>query len=663
MTFQNTPHLLKLFFVIVLYNVVTFATLSYGAICSEDHWCWENPLPHGNPMRALWGSNENDVFHVGLHGTIYHFDGSVWSPMKSGTVQDLYSVWGRGNDDVFVVGSNGTILHYDGKTWQQMDSGTTLPLLAIWGNDSNDMVAVGYGGTVLRFAEGSWSPMNAGTQDELGCVWGSSGSDIFVGSFSSGTILHYNGSEWTSMNTGLYQYDDVRSIWGSGSDNVYAVTGSGKIIRYNGTGLDWNEVQLPPSESSGSLTNIYGTHDDNIYVSGVVSYHFDGSEWTVDYETDRYAWGVTNTEIIFIAGQYSIKHFNGNEWKEYEYRNSTIHFGMNAVWTDGTNAAVAVGFGGGIAIRNGGVWEDHSDWSLTGSLNDVWGADSNNVFAVGDGGSIVHFNGNVWTAMESGFAGDYRGVWGSGASDVFAVGNNGRIDHYNGISWSLSSSGTENLNAVWGRSSTDVFAVGDNGAILHYDGNNWSEMNHQFQYNTMIDVWGTSSTDVYVLSMYGKVLHYDGNNWSDISSGEGFTYLRSIHGSSPSNVLVLEQSGVIRQYKGNGWKKLDTGITSQLMDIFVGPEGDSYLVGMGGEILYRHKSSPGDINRDGSVNLPDAILALQATSGRLSNKPDIESNVNTDNRIGLEEAVFVLQHITSDLSQGVAGELLFRSHQ
>ena len=31
-------------------------------ICSEDGWCWHNPLPQGHPPSSVWGSGPKDVF-------------------------------------------------------------------------------------------------------------------------------------------------------------------------------------------------------------------------------------------------------------------------------------------------------------------------------------------------------------------------------------------------------------------------------------------------------------------------------------------------------------------------------------------------------------------------------------------------------------------------
>ena len=39
-------------------------------VCSDDNWCWRNPLPQGNPLNGVWGSGESDVWAVGSGGTI-----------------------------------------------------------------------------------------------------------------------------------------------------------------------------------------------------------------------------------------------------------------------------------------------------------------------------------------------------------------------------------------------------------------------------------------------------------------------------------------------------------------------------------------------------------------------------------------------------------------
>lgn len=43
-------------------------------VCSSGNWCWYNPLPQGNTLRALWGSSGNDIWASGDAGTLLHYE-------------------------------------------------------------------------------------------------------------------------------------------------------------------------------------------------------------------------------------------------------------------------------------------------------------------------------------------------------------------------------------------------------------------------------------------------------------------------------------------------------------------------------------------------------------------------------------------------------------
>ena len=149
-----------------LVSVMCLVSLATSPCAAQ--WVWQNPLPQGNYLSAIWGSDWADVFAVGASGTILRGDGFEWSAMDSGTGVWLNGVWGTASNDVFVVGDDGTILRYDGSTWSPMNSGISEGLRGIWGSSGNDIFVVG------REHEG------------LGGVY-------------SGTILHYDGSSWSSM--------------------------------------------------------------------------------------------------------------------------------------------------------------------------------------------------------------------------------------------------------------------------------------------------------------------------------------------------------------------------------------------------------------------------------------------------------------------------------
>ena len=53
-------------------------------------------------------------------------------------------------------------------------------LFGIWGSSATDVFAVGRRGTILHYNGSNWSPMTSGTTTDLVDVWGSSSNDVFA---------------------------------------------------------------------------------------------------------------------------------------------------------------------------------------------------------------------------------------------------------------------------------------------------------------------------------------------------------------------------------------------------------------------------------------------------------------------------------------------------
>ncbi len=79
--------------------------------------------------------------------------------------------------------------------------GGTEGWISVWGSSASDVWVVGSVGTVLHWNGSSWSTARTGTGSQLTGVWSTSASDAWaVG--SAGTILHWNGSAWSNVASG-----------------------------------------------------------------------------------------------------------------------------------------------------------------------------------------------------------------------------------------------------------------------------------------------------------------------------------------------------------------------------------------------------------------------------------------------------------------------------
>jgi len=238
-----------------------------GSVMHYDGRQWSRVYETPLILKGIWGQASSELFAVGNGGRIYHAIGGAWTEMShSVTNYGLDTVWGAAADDVFAGGGAGTMLHYDGRSWQPMDCGTDKNINAIWGLSGQDVYAVTHApyhteSSILHYDGSAWQVTDSGVQRSLNGIWGSGPADIFaVGDY--GVILHYDGSSWSQMQSGVgdaYLFD----VWGTASDNVYAVGATkhgydGIIVHYDGhtwASVDIGDWDAGPSGAAGPTTS------------------------------------------------------------------------------------------------------------------------------------------------------------------------------------------------------------------------------------------------------------------------------------------------------------------------------------------------------------------------------------------------------------------------
>ena len=124
---------------------------------------------------------------VGDFGLVLRWNGHAWDSFNAGTEHFLFDVWGRGLDDVFVVGLSGTIGHFDGRRWKITPARARKDLLSIAGQ-KEAVAAVGAAGIVMLHHKGAWALDESGRSEGLRSVAvGPSGS--FYAAGDRGLIL------------------------------------------------------------------------------------------------------------------------------------------------------------------------------------------------------------------------------------------------------------------------------------------------------------------------------------------------------------------------------------------------------------------------------------------------------------------------------------------
>ncbi|HYW14155.1 MAG TPA: hypothetical protein VE871_19475, partial [Longimicrobium sp.] len=406
----------------------------------------------------------------------------------------------------------------------------------------------------------AWTPLT-----QVRALWGTSPNDVFAVGLS-GRILHFDGARWTAMRSGTGA--GLLGVWGTSRHDVYAVGDSGTVLRYDGN--RWNRLAGPVANRF--LRTLWG-RGDTLWIAGfqrdanarshglVMRSVNGGATWSETFSTaasgNRQLWGITGTSggALVVTG---------------------LQFGT----ADGHNDAVI------LRSTNGGdSWTEQEVVSEPSArhLYRVW-AQGEHVFAVGERSSetIAGFEGFTmrsadggvtWTRESHAAPLSLYGVWGSAPDDVTAVGPGGVL-RYDGTGWTAVNPGGANdaFHAVWGSSAGTVFAAGNNQLMARRTEGAWALTPYagDFDHN-YVAVWGAGTNGLYAVArVYDNdvnswgtaLLHRTAQGWTTVRPWEANLELMGIWGTGTGIVIVSgfrynantgRYEGVILRNGGSGW--------------------------------------------------------------------------------------------------------------
>ncbi len=219
---------------------------------------------------------------------------------------------------MFLITRSGTIVHNDGSgpgAWTIMDSGTTNALYSIWGPADDSVYAGGSEGTMLHYNGSAWSSVDIDSTYNINDIYGFSASDIFALTSSEwwggegSLLLHYDGASWSEFDIGEGEGYYFDRIWGTSDTNLYFTGTSLLPTPWGTTGYLGYYGDSPPtviiagdeirSSPELSATDLNGDGRTDLLYVDLKGYVF--------YTTDLRTWNVIGTNRFsgIVPGDFS----------------------------------------------------------------------------------------------------------------------------------------------------------------------------------------------------------------------------------------------------------------------------------------------------------------------------------------------------------------------
>ncbi len=257
---------------------------------------------------------------------------------------------------------------------------------------------------------------------------------------------------WTvdTLNAGPGNIFYLFSLWGSSPQDVWAVGsgGSPDLCLWHFDGVSWKRDM---SRTSSDLMSVYGFSKNNVWTCDGGIFHYDGSQWSLNYHYNvsgerlliNNIWGDA-PDNIFGVGGIDLLDGSGN------YKGAIWRY-TGVIWFPVQIPELRVGF----------------SWIRHDQVDGKYYLTATRFEAIGDTNKIFQFDGNNLKQIYSGQ--DVATVNEVDGKIYLCIGR--KIFRYQSDQLQLwkDFTGTIYLGLMWGRSEKDFFSVA-NGGLVHYNG-------------------------------------------------------------------------------------------------------------------------------------------------------------------------------------------------
>ncbi len=159
---------------------------------------------------TIWGSDSNNIYAGGYSGKIYHYNGTVWTLIETGTnlyVNNIYGDYNKRTKSYEIVavcaeyslGFTSKIFKIEGEKATEISmQGISDWVLRGWLYPGKKIFVVGDGLYVKNMKDSEWSKDQDPSLITIYCIKGTRLNDIFAGS-TYDRLFHFNGIEWKKL--------------------------------------------------------------------------------------------------------------------------------------------------------------------------------------------------------------------------------------------------------------------------------------------------------------------------------------------------------------------------------------------------------------------------------------------------------------------------------
>lgn len=262
---QNTIH------DVALTSEGAYAVAEGGLLLKREADTWtpvvnDGPSSNGRDLNGLAvTADSTHLWLVGASGTIGEYDVTTGTltdrsaPMDvTNNFQDVAVTGTADSANVYITGGSGQVYYsFEGGasgTWNASTpgNGSALRALDFYAARSGDLVDANQ--TVFGTEDGgTWTANGISNADVSIYGVDSDGADDVWTAAGSGTIFHWDGTEWTSTSIGEASLRDIEVT--DGDQDGYAVGGGGSVFAYDGA--SWATEETPTTENLQAIT--FGT--------------------------------------------------------------------------------------------------------------------------------------------------------------------------------------------------------------------------------------------------------------------------------------------------------------------------------------------------------------------------------------------------------------------